>query len=201
MKAVRIAELKARLSAYLRAVRRGETVTILDRETPIARIVPYTGASARLEVRRPGANAPALHDVPLPPPLRVAVDTVALLLEERRAAMIAYADSSVLLRIVLRQPGALKRTARAGPWPAPWSGVECLGPWIASDSRGCRQPGHRGAMTWRTASPPGPAAWRPSSTRHSASTRPGLRPARHRRGLIDSRRQRDARSAAAAQPA
>jgi antitoxin (DNA-binding transcriptional repressor) of toxin-antitoxin stability system len=34
MKQVRIAELKSRLSAYLRAVRRGETIAVLDRETP-----------------------------------------------------------------------------------------------------------------------------------------------------------------------
>ena len=34
MKTVRIAELKARLSEYLRAVRRGETIAVLDRETP-----------------------------------------------------------------------------------------------------------------------------------------------------------------------
>jgi len=33
MKQVRIAELKARLSEYLRAVRRGETIAVLDRET------------------------------------------------------------------------------------------------------------------------------------------------------------------------
>jgi prevent-host-death family protein len=36
----RIAELKARLSEYLRAVRRGETIGVLDRETPVAQIVP-----------------------------------------------------------------------------------------------------------------------------------------------------------------
>jgi antitoxin (DNA-binding transcriptional repressor) of toxin-antitoxin stability system len=35
MKQARIAELKARLSEYLRSVRRGETVTILDRDTPL----------------------------------------------------------------------------------------------------------------------------------------------------------------------
>ncbi|MGH8566634.1 MAG: type II toxin-antitoxin system Phd/YefM family antitoxin, partial [Gammaproteobacteria bacterium] len=40
MKQVRIAELKARLSEYLRVVRRGETIAILDRETPVAQIVP-----------------------------------------------------------------------------------------------------------------------------------------------------------------
>jgi prevent-host-death family protein len=89
MKTVRIAELKARLSEYLRAVRRGDTVTVLDRETPIARIVPHPGAPAGppagLTVRRRRPDAPLLHEIPLPPPLRVGVDAVALLLEERQA--------------------------------------------------------------------------------------------------------------------
>jgi prevent-host-death family protein len=40
MKQVRIAELKARLSEYLRAVRNGETIAVLDRDTPVAQIVP-----------------------------------------------------------------------------------------------------------------------------------------------------------------
>src|SRR5262245_22598611 len=40
MKQVRIAELKAKLSEYLRDVRRGETIAVLDRETPVAQIVP-----------------------------------------------------------------------------------------------------------------------------------------------------------------
>ena len=35
MREVRIAELKSRLSEYLRAVRNGETISVLDRETPI----------------------------------------------------------------------------------------------------------------------------------------------------------------------
>ncbi len=35
----RIAELKSRLSEHLRSVRTGRTLTILDRDTPIARIV------------------------------------------------------------------------------------------------------------------------------------------------------------------
>jgi len=38
---VKIAELKSKLSEYLRSVRRGNEVVIKDRETPIARIVPY----------------------------------------------------------------------------------------------------------------------------------------------------------------
>jgi len=40
---VNISELKTRLSAYLHRVRRGETLTVLDRKTPVARIVPHAG--------------------------------------------------------------------------------------------------------------------------------------------------------------
>lgn len=81
---VRVAELKARLSEYLRAVRRGETVTVLDRETPIAQIVPVGRPGPALQIRRPRPGSAGLHAVPLPPPLRVKTDVVALLLEERQ---------------------------------------------------------------------------------------------------------------------
>jgi prevent-host-death family protein len=40
MVAVQIAELKNKLSAYLKHVRRGEEILINDRKTPIAKIVP-----------------------------------------------------------------------------------------------------------------------------------------------------------------
>ena len=85
MKAVGIAELKARLSEYLRSVRRGHPVTILDRRTPIARIVPIREAREELAIRRPARGAPSPSRVPLPPPLRLSIDAVDLLLEERRA--------------------------------------------------------------------------------------------------------------------
>ncbi len=84
MTTVRIAELKARLSEYLRRVRRGEVLTVLDRETPIARIVPDTGEAHRLTVRHPSPSSPPPCRVPLPPPLKLGVDAVALLLEERQ---------------------------------------------------------------------------------------------------------------------
>jgi prevent-host-death family protein len=48
---VKIAELKARLSEYLHSVRRGNEIVVKDRETPIARIVPYQEPSRRLAVR------------------------------------------------------------------------------------------------------------------------------------------------------
>ena len=50
---VKIGELKNRLSAYLRAVRKGQEIVIKDRETPIARLVPYERARNRLEVIPP----------------------------------------------------------------------------------------------------------------------------------------------------
>ncbi len=40
MTRVPIAELKSHLSAHLRRVRRGGSVLVLDRQTPVARIVP-----------------------------------------------------------------------------------------------------------------------------------------------------------------
>lgn len=84
MKAVGIAELKARLSEYLRVVRRGHPVTVLDRTTPIAPIVPIQ-AREELAIRRPAPGTPPPCRVPLPPPLALPVDPVELLLEERRA--------------------------------------------------------------------------------------------------------------------
>ncbi len=40
MKRAKVSELKARLSAFLGDVRRGETVIVCDRNTLIARLVP-----------------------------------------------------------------------------------------------------------------------------------------------------------------
>lgn len=84
MKEVRIAELKARLSEYLRAVRRGETISVLDRDTPIAMIVPIH-AGPTLRVRKPAPGTPKPNRVSLPRALKVRVDVVDLLLEERQA--------------------------------------------------------------------------------------------------------------------
>jgi prevent-host-death family protein len=83
MKQVRIAELKSHLSEYLRAVRRGQTIAVLDRETPVAHIVPIR-EKARLRIRRPPAGAPRFNRVPLPTPLKIKVDIMDLLSEERQ---------------------------------------------------------------------------------------------------------------------
>ena len=47
---VKISEFKARLSAYLEAVRRGETVIVLDRKTPVVQLVPLPEAADEFRV-------------------------------------------------------------------------------------------------------------------------------------------------------
>ena len=84
MDQVRIADLKARLSEHLRAVRRGRTLTVLDRDRPIARIVPYDGERRLLSIRSPRPGTPPLSRLKLPPPLRTRIDIVQLLAEERQ---------------------------------------------------------------------------------------------------------------------
>jgi prevent-host-death family protein len=79
MSNVRIADLKARLSEHLRSVRNGGTLTVLDRDTPIARIVPY--AAQPLEIRKAKRR---LRDLKLPPEPSKRTDSVALLVEDRR---------------------------------------------------------------------------------------------------------------------
>ncbi len=49
---VKIAEFKAHLSHHLQAVRAGQTLVILDRKTPIARVAPYQALPDRLVVRK-----------------------------------------------------------------------------------------------------------------------------------------------------
>lgn len=84
MKTVGVAELKARLSEYLRAVRKGHDLTIMDRDRPIARVVPFVERSP-LVVREPATAYATLGDIPLPPPARLRTDAVELLLDDRRA--------------------------------------------------------------------------------------------------------------------
>jgi prevent-host-death family protein len=79
MSDVRIADLKARLSEHLRTVRNGGTLTVLDRDTPVARIVPY--AAAPLEIRKAQRR---VRDLKLPAKPEKRTDSAAVLLEDRR---------------------------------------------------------------------------------------------------------------------
>ncbi len=78
---VRLADFKARLSEYLRRVRRGQVLTLLNRDTPVARVLPWEPASTALPVRPPIRR---LRDVPLPRPSAGGTDSLAALLEERQ---------------------------------------------------------------------------------------------------------------------
>jgi prevent-host-death family protein len=83
MKTVKIAQLKSRLSHHLRQVRAGETVTVLDRDTPIARIVPID-ADDDLVITKPARGAPSFASLRFPKLPKVNVDVVKMLLEDRR---------------------------------------------------------------------------------------------------------------------
>ena len=94
MKNARISELRDSLSEYLTRVRKGETVIVYDRDTPIARIEPISPADNKApewvqEAERRGILAPAkIRDrKPLPPPIKIAAKFSVLeaLLEERRS--------------------------------------------------------------------------------------------------------------------
>ncbi|MEJ2077117.1 MAG: type II toxin-antitoxin system Phd/YefM family antitoxin [Acidobacteriota bacterium] len=49
MERAKISEVRDRLSYYVRRVRQGETVEILDREHPVARLIPIQTASQESE--------------------------------------------------------------------------------------------------------------------------------------------------------
>jgi len=62
MKQVRIAELKNRLSEHLRAVENGTEVVVMDRNRPIARIVPLSPPGRRVRLIRPSRSLPDIRD-------------------------------------------------------------------------------------------------------------------------------------------
>ena len=99
MKRAKISELRDHLSRYLEEVRRGETIEVVDRNIPVARVVPVMAASVRghqrdeawiERLRRSGVVksgplkgvAEILKRVPPGPPKSGVLDA---LLSERRA--------------------------------------------------------------------------------------------------------------------
>jgi prevent-host-death family protein len=82
MKRARVAELKAHLSKYLVRVRRGDTVIVCDRHTPIARLVPYDEAADGFVIQEPSRPTAALRMLRGVKPRR-AVDVVTLLRDSR----------------------------------------------------------------------------------------------------------------------
>lgn len=79
MKSVGIADLKARLSEHLKWVRKGRTLTVLDRDTPVAQIIPVTNGP--IEVRRATRR---LQDLQVPAPPAQSTDSVTVLVDDRQ---------------------------------------------------------------------------------------------------------------------
>ncbi len=84
MKQVGIAELKSRLSEFLRVVQGGESITVLDRNRSVAQIVPMR-ERVGLRIRKPAVDSPKPNKVSLPKPMAQKLDVVQLLLEERQS--------------------------------------------------------------------------------------------------------------------
>lgn len=97
MKTANVAELKNRLSHYLSRVKRGETVLVTERNSPVARLVPIPPPGAmssddeqswlrRMEASgslRPGRGQGVPEILVSPPPGRKPVGAVRALLRER----------------------------------------------------------------------------------------------------------------------
>lgn len=85
MKRAMVSELKAHLSAYLADVRRGQSVIVCDRATPIARLVPYAPDEADgFEVVPASLPVSGLKKIRGVRPKR-SIDVVRLLREDRDA--------------------------------------------------------------------------------------------------------------------
>lgn len=84
---VKIAEFKAHLSKYLRAVREGREVVIHDRDHPVARVVPWREEKREPRLHITPAQVPGgFRNLKITPVrlLRPDVDPVDWLLEDRR---------------------------------------------------------------------------------------------------------------------
>jgi prevent-host-death family protein len=82
MKKAKVSELKARLSSYLADVRKGDTLVVCDRTTPIAWLVPIAGNTDDLKVREPEKSISDLKEI-RPARLRRKADAIKILEEMR----------------------------------------------------------------------------------------------------------------------
>jgi prevent-host-death family protein len=84
METVSVAQLKARLSEYLRRVEAGERFLILNRRAAVGVLVPFDAEEDDLVIRQPEPGTPTLGELDFGPPLDLGFDVVDLLLEDRQ---------------------------------------------------------------------------------------------------------------------
>jgi prevent-host-death family protein len=82
MKKAKVSELKSKLSSYLAEVRNGDTVIVCDRNTPIARMIPFDRDTDDLEIREASRPISELFSA-RPVPLRKKVNVDRILRETR----------------------------------------------------------------------------------------------------------------------
>lgn len=104
--------------AYLRRVRRGEALTILYRDLPIARVIPWLEGPPPLSSRPPLRR---LHSVVLPPPVRAVAESPTIdsagALRDERSLLEA-------VELVALGPAILRRAC--DPFPTPLSTRDAL---------------------------------------------------------------------------
>jgi antitoxin (DNA-binding transcriptional repressor) of toxin-antitoxin stability system len=83
MRSVQIGKLKARLSEFLGAVRSGESILVLHRNTAIAQILPIPNRLG-LRIRKPAVGSPAPNKVQVLKLHKLKIDVVGMLFEERQ---------------------------------------------------------------------------------------------------------------------
>jgi len=94
MRTAKISELKAKLSAHIQYVKNGEEVLILDRNTPVARLVPagavddYDERTRRLIAKGiltpPKVRRPEGYKLPAPPGPMISQEVMDKVWEEER---------------------------------------------------------------------------------------------------------------------
>lgn len=85
MKKVGVADLKAHLSGHLRAVKKGETLIVVERGTPVARVVPATELRSGIVTRPPIRDLSAVRRMlKALPSLALPISSLTILLEDRK---------------------------------------------------------------------------------------------------------------------
>ena len=83
MNSVKIANLKANLSSYLREVQKGKQLIVTDRETPIAKVVPYVAPKEKLQIVKAVSSPKKLKKIKIPA-TRGTVGSLQALLKDRQ---------------------------------------------------------------------------------------------------------------------
>lgn len=83
MKSVKIAEFKSKLSAYIRLIRKGFELVVTDRETPVARVIPFEEPDEEAVISEPIVKSSLLNRLSYPRSKKK-INTLAILREERK---------------------------------------------------------------------------------------------------------------------